>query len=198
MIQETVHSIGTFLAGDIAMTLYWCAAIGGTIFFLISLIFSSFEISGVDSPDTAPDGTFDTLEHVDTGFTDFQFISIKSIFAFVTMFGWVGVVWGHHGWIGFLAALLIGLFAMFLTALAVWLMLKLQHSGNISAQDMAGLNGTVYMNIPAGRSASGKVTVAVRGETREVTAVADEELPTGTLVRLVKPLNPSRFLVERV
>ena len=56
MIQETVHSIGTFLAGDIAMTLYWCAAIGGTIFFLISLIFSSFEISGVDSPDTAPDG----------------------------------------------------------------------------------------------------------------------------------------------
>ena len=52
--------------------------------------------------------------------------------------------------------------------------------------------------IPAGRSASGKVTVAVRGETREVTAVADEELPTGTLVRLVKPLDPSRFLVERV
>ena len=54
------------------------------------------------------------------------------------------------------------------------------------------------MTIPAGRSASGKVTVAVRGETREVTAVADEELPTGTLVRLVKPLDPSRFLVERV
>ncbi len=197
MIQDVVHSVGSFLAGDIAMTLYWCMAIGGTVFFLFALIFSSFEINGVDSPDVAPDGTFDALEHVDTGFTDFQFISMKSIFAFVTMFGWVGVVWGKSGWIGFIAGLIIGLLAMFLTALAVWMMLKLQHSGNITDADMVGLSGTVYITIPAGRTASGKVTVALRGSTNEVTAFADEELPTGTQVKLIKALEPSKFLVEK-
>ena len=122
MIQNLVHTVGSFLAGDIAMTLYWCAAIGGTVFFLVALLFSSFEVGGVDSPDVAADGTFDVGGHVDTGFADFQFISMKSIFAYVTMFGWVGVVWGKSGWIGFIAAFLIGLLAMFLTALAVWMM----------------------------------------------------------------------------
>lgn len=197
MIQDVVHNVGNFLAGDIAMTLYWCAAIGGTVFFLFALLFSSFEIGGVDSPDVAADGTFDAAGHVDTGFADFQFISMKSIFAFLTMFGWVGVVWGKSGWIGFLAGLLIGLLAMFLTAFAVWMMLKLQHSGNITAADMVGLAGTVYMTIPAGRSAAGKVTVAVRGSTCEVSAVADDELPTGTPVKLVKALGPSKFLAEK-
>ncbi len=198
MIQNLVHTVGNFLAGDIAMTLYWCAAIGGTIFFLAALLFSSFEVGGVDSPDIAADGTFDAGGHVDTGFADFQFISMKSIFAFLTMFGWVGVVWGKSGWIGFIAGFLIGLLAMFLTALAVWMMLKLQHSGNITDHDMAGRTGTVYITIPAGRSASGKVTVSVHGATCEVTAVADTELPTGTGVRLVKVLEPSKFLVEKV
>ena len=114
------------------------------------------------------------------------------------MFGWTGVVWGKSGWGGFLAALLVGLLAMFLTAFAVWMMLKLQHSGNITTADMVGLPGTVYMTIPAGRTAIGKVTVAVRGSTCEVNAVADEELPTGTAVKLVKALEPSKFLAEKV
>jgi len=38
MIQEMVQTAGNFLAGDIAMTLYWCAAIGGTVFFLFALL----------------------------------------------------------------------------------------------------------------------------------------------------------------
>ena len=198
MIQEMVQTAGNFLAGDIAMTLYWCAAIGGTVFFLFALLFSSFEISGVDSPDVAADGTFDSMGHVDTGFADFQFISMKSIFAFVTMFGWTGVVWGNSGWGGFFAALLVGLVAMFLTALAIWMMLKLQHSGNIMPGEMVGLLGTVYMTIPAGRAGTGKVTVAVHGATCEVNAVADEELLTGTAVKLVKALEPTKFLGEKV
>ena len=198
MIQEMVHSVGNFLAGDIAMTLYWCAAIGGTVFFLFALLFSSFEISGVDSPDVAADGTFDAAGHVDTGFTDFQFISMKSIFAFVTMFGWTGVVWGKSGWLGFLAAFLIGLFAMFLTALAIYLMFKLQHSGNVTAKEIVGSVGTVYISIPAGRTEHGKVTVSLGGSTQEIVAVADEEIPTGSAVKVTEALSDSLFLVRKV
>ena len=87
---------------------------------------------------------------------------------------------------------------MFLTALAIWMMLKLQHSVFIIPGEMVGLSGTVYMTIPAGRVGMGKVTVAVHGATCEVNAVADEELPTGTAVKLVKALEPSKFLAEKV
>ena len=148
--------------------------------------------------DVAPDGTFDSIDHVDTGFMDFQLISFKSILAFVTMFGWTGVVWGKSGWLGFLAAFVIGLFAMFLTALAVYLMFKLQHSGNVQTSDIVGSSGTVYITVPAGRKDHGKVTVSLKGSTQEITAVADEEIPTGTPVKVAEALSDTLFLVRKV
>lgn len=199
MIEQLVTGIGNFLAGGTAMTLYWCAAIGGTLFFLSTLCFTSFEAGGVNSmDDVAPDGTFDAADHVDTGFMDFQLISFKSILAFITMFGWTGVVWGKSGWLGFIAAFIIGLIAMFLTALAVYLMLKLQHNGNVTTADIVGKTGTVYISIPAGRQKHGKVTVNLRGSTREVTAVADDVMPTGTPVKVEEALSDTLFLVRKV
>ena len=199
MLEQLVTGIGNFLAGGTAMTLYWFAAIGGTLFFLFTLCFSTFEIGGVNGPgDVAPDGTFDAVDHVDTGFLDFQLISFKSILAFVTMFGWTGVVWGKSGWLGFLAAFVIGLFAMFLTALAIYLMLKLQHSGNVKTDDIVGAGGTVYITIPAGRGEHGKVTVNLKGSTQEIAAVADEEIPTGTPVKVAEALSDTLFLVRKV
>ena len=199
MLEQLVTGIGNFLAGGTAMTLYWCAAIGGTLFFLSTLCFSTFEIGGVNAvDDVAPDGTFDAADHVDTGFMDFQLISFKSILACVTMFGWTGVVWGKSGWLGFLAAFVIGVFAMFLTALAVYLMFKLQHSGNVKTADIVGTSGTVYITIPSGRGDHGKVTVNLKGSTQEITAVADEEIPTGTPVKVVEAISETLFLVRKV
>ena len=39
MLEQLVTGIGNFLAGGTAMTLYWCAAIGGTLFFVFTLCF---------------------------------------------------------------------------------------------------------------------------------------------------------------
>ena len=199
MLEQLVTGIGNFLAGGTAMTLYWCAAIGGTLFFVFTLCCSSFDLGGVDAAgDAAADGSFAAMGHVDTGLLDFQLISFKSILAFVTMFGWTGVVWGKSGWLGFLAAFLIGLFAMFLTALAIYLMFKLQHSGNVTAKEIVGSVGTVYISIPAGRTEHGKVTVSLGGSTQEIVAVADEEIPTGSAVKVTEALSDSLFLVRKV
>ncbi len=193
-----VEAIGNFLATDNATMLYWCAAIGGTLFFLVSLVFNSLELGGVDSPDVAADGTFDAAGHIDTGFMDFQLISIRSLLAFVTMFGWSGVVWGRYGWIGFILAFVVGFLAMYFTALLIHWMFKLQHSGTIHPSDLIGKNGIVYLTIPGGSGGSGKVTVSMPGSTMEISARSDAELKTGTPVRVVRRIEGSTYQVEKV
>ena len=166
------------------------------IAFILNLIFASF--GGVDNPgEVAEDGTFDSLDHVDTGFEDFHFLSLRAVLAFVSVFGWSGVVWGKYGFWGFLAAFVFGLIAMSLTAFAIWGMMKLQHSGNVKTDDFVGKTGTVYMQIPGGNG-HGKITVTVGGATREVAAVSEEPLATGTPIKIVAVIDQSLFRVEKI
>lgn len=196
MIQSLFQAISTFLAGDAAMSLYWGLAIGGSLFFVLNLIFAS--IGGVDNPaEIAEDGTFDSLDHVDTGYEDFHFLSLRAVLAFVSVFGWGGVLWGKYGFWGFLAAFLFGLIAMSLTAFVIWIMMRLQHSGNIKANDFIGKTGTVYIKIPGG-SAHGKVTITINGETREVAAIAEELIETGTPIRVTEVIDQTLYKVEKI
>ena len=196
MIQDLFNAISTFFAGGTVMSLYWGLAVGGSLFFILNLIFAS--LGGVDNPgEVAEDGTFDSLDHVDTGFEDFHFLSLRAVLAFVSVFGWSGVVWGKYGFWGFLAAFVFGLIAMSLTAFAIWGMMKLQHSGNVKTDDFVGKTGTVYMQIPGG-DRHGKITVTVGGATREVAAVAEEPLATGTPIKIVAVIDQSLFRVEKI
>jgi len=194
----------TVFSGEIMMTVYWCFGIGGLLFFLIILGMNGLEgvsdasgsvdsVDSVDSMDSA-----DMTGHIDTGFADFQFISLKTILAFITVFGWGGVLWGRYGIPGFLASFICGVIAMSLTAFAVWALLRLQHSGTIHAADLIGRSGTVYLTIPAKRAGSGRVTVSLEGSTMEISAVSDEEIPTGKPVRVLEHVDGSVYLVGKI
>ena len=58
-------------------------------------------------------------------------------------------------------------------------------------------SGSVYLSIPGGRSAPGKVTVQLKNSTHELKAIADEDLPSGTAVVIREQLADSLFLVSR-
>ena len=196
MIQDVFNSLSNFFAGNTVMSLYWGLAVGGSLFFVLNLIFAS--LGGVDNPaEVAEDGTFDAGDHLDTGYEDFHFLSLRAILAFVSVFGWCGVLWGHHGFTGFLLAFVFGFIAMSLTAFAIWGMMKLQHSGNVKANDLVGKTGTVYMKIPGG-NAHGKITVVAGGATHEVAAIAEEEITKGTPVRVVEVIEQSLYRVEKI
>lgn len=189
MIQDFFNAVSTFFAGDTVMSLYWGLAVGGSLFFVLNLIFAS--IGGAD-------GTADGAEDVvDADIADFHFLSLRAVLAFISIFGWSGVLWGKHGFWGFLAAFVFGLIAMSLTAWAIWGMMRLQQSGNVKTEDIVGKTGTVYMKIPGG-DVYGKVTVSVGGSTREITAIAADEISRGTLVRIVEAIDESLYRVEKI
>ena len=184
--------IGEFLAG--AGNLYLFIAVTGSVIFALQFIMT---VAGIHS-DVELDGTgFDVDSHDISDIQGLNFFSLKAIVAFVTFFGWGGYFYGHLGWTGLAIAFGCGLIMMFLTALVVSLLLKMQQSGNITPAELVGQRGTVYLTVPAGRAPGGMVTVTLPGCTRQVSARADNELKTGTAVVISENLGGGSFLVVK-
>ena len=184
--------IGEFLAG--AGNLYLFIAVTGSVIFALQFIMT---VAGIHS-DVELDGAgFDVDSHDISDIQGLNFFSLKAIVAFVTFFGWGGYFYGHLGWTGLAIAFGCGLIMMFLTALVVSLLLKMQQSGNITPAALVGQRGTVYLTVPAGRAPGGMVTVTLPGCTRQVSARADDELKTGTAVVISENLGGGSFLVVK-
>ncbi|AVM43592.1 hypothetical protein C5Q97_02310 [Victivallales bacterium CCUG 44730] len=184
--------IGEFLAG--AGNLYLFIAVTGSVIFALQFIMT---VAGIHS-DVELDGAgFDVDSHDISDIQGLNFFSLKAIVAFVTFFGWGGYFYGHLGWTGLAIAFGCGLIMMFLTALVVSLLLKMQQSGNITPAELVGQRGTVYLTVPAGRAPGGMVTVTLPGCTRQVSARADNELKTGTAVVISENLGGGSFLVVK-
>jgi hypothetical protein len=193
--ERQMQAVMEVFSGDLKY--YWMLAVLGSCVFLIQTLLMLIFGHGGDG-DVDVGGDFDADSHVDTGFGDFQLFSIRSMIAFITFFGWGGVIYGNGGWPGFIVAFVCGLLMMFITALGIFYLFKLQQSGNIYAADMLGKTASVYLKIPAGRSSTGKVTVYSGAGTREVLAVADIEIPNGASVKLVSQIDQNKFLVEKI
>jgi hypothetical protein len=192
-MTELIDQVGKYLSN--ANSVYWFFATVGSGVFLIQFILTlmGFDDGGAD---VDGDGDVSFGEHADTGLGDFHVFSLRAIVAFVMFFGWGGVLWGQHGWLGFLAALLLGGFMMVVTALILFVLLKMQQEGTVKTEDIVGCNGTVYLRIP--EDAQGKVTVTVAKCTREIKAIADEELKKGSPVTVVKHINNQLYKVKKI
>ena len=192
-MSEMINKIGEFLSN--AHSVYWFFAVIGSSVFVIQFLLTilGFDHDGVD---VDGDGEISFGEHADSGLGDFHVFSVRSIVAFVMFFGWVGILWGHYGWLGFLGALLLGGGMMFVTAFILLGMLKMQQESNIGSKDIVGCSGIVYLRIP--KNEQGKVTVTVAERTREIKAVADEELKKGTAVDVIKHIYGRLYKVEKI
>ena len=178
-----IAGINEFVNGGGIMAVYWGFAIGGSAIFALTAIAALFGFGGVESADTDIDVDMDgeiDIVHPDSGLFDFKLISFRSILAFIAMFGWGGVVFGEHGWLGLGVAIGCGLVTMAITAYLIMSILKLQQNGTRANASLVGKKGTVYLAIPAG--GRGKVVLDLGDSTREITAYSDVALAKGTPV----------------
>ena len=115
--------------------------------------------------------------------------TVRGVVAFLVLFGWGGLWLCQLGVPGLLAVFLavpIGFAGMVGIALAVRQAVRLQYDGTLDPRNAVGLTGTVYLTVPAGRAAPGKVELTVQEQLREFEAVTDspEPIPTGDPVRV--------------
>ncbi len=176
--------------------IYWCFAIPFSLLFVIQLILTFF---GGDMDAVEVDGDADfSIDH-DTGM-DFQFLSIKNMIAFFTIFGWSGIACidsGMANWLTLLISTSCGVVMMVIMASIVYFMGKLTESGTLNLKNAIGQTGSVYLTIPAKRTGMGKVQIKVQGlQTLDALTDSEEDIKTGGIVDVVDIINDEILLVR--
>ncbi len=168
-----------------------CAAVGATIV-LIQVLLSAFGIGG-DEVDLDLDVEGDAGLHL---------FSVRTLSAFLTVFGLVGWIGTLEGWsrpMTFTLAFAAGSSVLLLVAVLLRMQARLNMSGNLDASGAVGKTARVYLRIPAGNVGTGKITVELQGRTAEYAAFTRGELlPSGSQVRVLRMTNPGTFEVARL
>lgn len=176
--------------------LYWCFAIPFSLLFLIQIIITFF---AGDMDSVEAEGDADAAVEGDTGI-DFQFLTLKNLIAFFTIFGWTGIACLSGG-MGTLATIFIsvaaGLVMMTIMASIAYFMGKLTDSGTLNLNNAKGKLASVYLRIPAKRKGTGKVQVKVQGlQTLDAITDNEDDIITGALVEIIEVVNNEILLVK--
>ncbi|MGE4563866.1 MAG: hypothetical protein AB7F32_03270 [Victivallaceae bacterium] len=186
-VQQLLSNAGGFYL--------FCATFGSVVFLFMLFVTLFFGGGGQDLDSADADISVHGHEGEIAGL---KILSIKSVISFLAFFGWAGVFWGDRGINGFLISFGCGLLMMFLTSLTLWLLLKMQQSGNIRPVTYIGCRGEVYLSLPPGRAPGGKVTVHLPHCTRQIAAVADEAIASGTPVKVTEMITDELFVVTKI
>jgi hypothetical protein len=177
-----------------------CAAVGGTVLvcqFLMSLL--GWHGHG-DFPDDAggdlghdfghdgdAGGDSHGAEHDTHASTSiFRILSVRTVVAALAFFGLAGLAAESarlSGPSAFVLALAAGGAAMYSVHWLMQQLYKLREDGTVRVHEAIGLQGTVYVRIPAAEQGAGKVLLNVRDRTVELEAVTTgAEIATGAAV----------------
>jgi len=189
-----MEAFGTWWEGlSVILKIFWGIAVPFTLFFVLQLILSFF---GAESPDDLPDAEIDADHGI-----PFQFLTLKNLIGFFTIFSWTGIACLEAGLstaLTLLIATIAGLLMVGLMAGLFYLMMKTGADGTMKINDAIGQSGEVYLTIRAKRAGIGKIQVKVGGSLRTLDAMTDDEepLPTGQLARVTQIVNDNILLVS--
>jgi len=181
---------------DLMSQVYWTIAAPATLVFLFLLVISIFG-SDVDS-----DVPTETDHPMDGDGIPFQFLSLKNIVGFFTMFGWSGLGFisaGMAPWLVIVLSFVCGLVMMLVMATLFYFMSKLTDSGTLNMKNAIGHLGEVYLIIPANRKGMGKVQLSVQGAIRTLDAITDDSEPivTSSIIEVLDVIDQQILLVKR-
>lgn len=173
--------------------IYWTIAVPFTIFFLLQLILTV--VGGDIDGDLATDAEIET----DTG-VPFQFLTLKNLVAFFSIFAWTGIACldsgVSEGW-SLVASTVAGLVMMLIMASIFYFLSKANESGNLNLNNAKGKLGEVYLTIPSKRNSIGQVQIKVQGSLRTLEAITDDEtdIKTGRVVKVSDVIDNNLLLV---
>ncbi|HET7234264.1 MAG TPA: hypothetical protein VFJ16_29900 [Longimicrobium sp.] len=136
---------------------------------------------------------FPTLHGMEAAGDALNLFSVRALAAGILFFGLTGMLAGRS-WFALPAALAAGVAATVAVAAATRALMRMESDGAVQISRAVGQTGEVYLRIPAGRAAPGKVHVTVQGRTVECQAVSEHALASGSSVLVVDVVGPD--LVE--
>jgi hypothetical protein len=148
-----------------AEQIFWSISIVFSILFIIQFVLS---LVGLDF-DSDTDTDIDTDTTVESDYSldpEFSLLSIRSIIAFFTFFGWTGVLMLNAGTsttTALIISTIVGFTAMFLVGYMLFSFAKLSQEGNVDLSEALFNTGEVYLTIPQKTGGKGKVHLSIQG-----------------------------------
>lgn len=181
---------------DPLLRAFWYIALPASLIFLIQTIMT---FMGADASDGV-DADFDSdLSGADA---PFQLFSLRNMINFLLGLGWGGVSFYttiSNPALLIIVAVLIGAAFVYLFFLIIKQVQKLAEDNTFKITQTVQKTGTVYLRIPAQKTGSGIVQVSVNGAVHELKAVTDgDEIPSGTMIRVVEILDDHLILVTKL
>jgi len=195
----------------LAQQIFLCIAIPATLLLVILIVMMliGFGNDDVDSDTDIADefeGDGDaSATDSDTLDAGLSFFTLRGIVSMFCIMGWSGLIFldaemGLPVWAGVAISVALGILTLFLVALAMRGISRLQSSGNLDLRNAIGKVGQVYLTIPADGTSAGKVNLTVQDQFKEFTAIttAKEPIKTGQYVRVVSVSEAGVLLVEPI
>jgi len=179
---------------------FWGISLVFSVLFLIQFVVSLIGLDFDTDSDVDVHADVDTHGeyHLDPSFT---LLSVRSIIAFFTFFGWTGVLVLQAGggvWAAIGFSSLAGLAAMFVVGYIIYMFTRLTEDGNVNTSNALYSTGEVYLSIPANKNGQGKVHIKIQGALKEVDAMTNgDALPTGSAIKVVEIIDDNLIVVEQ-
>lgn len=176
--------------------IYWLIAVPFTAVFIFQLILT---FVGGDTDHISTGADHDVSFDHDHGI-GFQFISIKNLIGFFTIFGWTGIAM-LKGDKSITSTVIIstisGTLMMVIMASILYYLGKLTEDSTLNLKNAIGKIGTVYLRIPAERNGMGQIQINVQGF-QTLNAITDEkeEIKTGLMIEVIDVINNELLLVK--
>lgn len=182
---------------DLMAMVYWMITVPSTLIFIFLLLISIFGSDVESDVSTGIDHSF-----ADSDGIPFQFLSLKNIVGFFTMFGWSGLGFISAGMapaLVILLSFLCGLAMMLAMASLFYFMSKLAETGNMNMRNAIGRTGEVYLTIPGKRAGIGKVQINVQGTLQTLDAITDEPeaISNTSLIQVLDVIDNQMLLVRK-
>ena len=175
-----------------ALKIYWGLAIPFSLLFLSQLVIS---LLGGGDHDDVPDVDVESDHGI-----GLQFLTLKNLAGFFTIFSWTGIAGTYVGWsqgLTLTMATISGFLMVGIMVGVMYLLMKMNANGTMKMAEAIGKSGEVYLLIPASRNSFGKIQIMVGGMLRTLDAVTDEEvdIPTGRHARVTNILDNNILVV---
>lgn len=175
---------------------YWIIALIASIIFIVLLLGTI--IGGVDADMDGVDADIEA-----DGGIGFQFLTVKNVTGFFTVFAWAGIASINSGYSNTLTitiSLIAGLVMMFVMAWLFAFMAKQAESGTLLIKNAIGQIGEIYITVGKNRSTIGKIQIKVQGSLRELEALTDddEDLIQGNVIKVTEIVSGELLLVEKL
>ena len=191
--------------------IFLCIAIPATLILIVLIVmmlvgFGDDDVDGdADiADDLDVDGDADATDG-DTPDAGLSFFTLRGIVSMLSIMGWSGLIFldaemGLPTAVGVAISVALGLITLFLVALAMRGISRLQSSGNLDLRNAVGKVGQVYLTVPADGTSAGKVNLTVQEQFKEFSAIttAKEPLKTGQYVRVVAVSESGVLVVEPI